>query len=82
MADAEINQTILTYKYRMLPTKAQHTALARILEDQRQLYNAALAERIDAYQRSLLEVTRGLRAKPHGITYFDRYSGANGTSQI
>ena len=72
MADAEITQTILTYKYRLLPTKAQHTALARILEDQRQLYNAALAERIDAYQRSLLEVTRGIRAKPHSITYFDQ----------
>ena len=72
MADAEITQTILTYKYRLLPTKAQHTALAAILEDQRQLYNAALAERIDAYRRSLLEVTRGLRAKPHTITYFDQ----------
>ena len=54
---------ILSYRYRLLPTKQQHAALARILEDQRQLYNACLAERIDAYQRSLLEVERHLRPK-------------------
>ena len=72
MADAEITQTILTYKYRLLCTRQQHAALADFLEAQRQLYNAALAERIDAYQRSLLEVTRGIRAKPHSITYFDQ----------
>jgi hypothetical protein len=29
---------VLTYRYRLLPTKAQHAALARTLEDQRQLY--------------------------------------------
>src|SRR5687768_3217654 len=43
---------ILTYKYRLLPTKRQHTALARILEDQRHLYNAALQERIDCYRKT------------------------------
>jgi putative transposase len=42
---------LLTYKFRLNPTRAQHAALNRILEDQRQLYNAALAERIDAYKR-------------------------------
>src|SRR3712207_8457528 len=30
------------------------------------------AERIDAYQRSLLEVDRRLRAKPQTITYIDQ----------
>src|SRR6476659_6593919 len=63
---------ILSYRYRLLPTKQQHAALARILEDQRQLYNACLAERIDAYQLSLLEVERHLRPKPHTITYIDQ----------
>jgi putative transposase len=63
---------VLSYRYRLLPTRRQHTALARILEDQRQLYNAALAERIGAYQRSLLEVERKRRDKPLTITYFDQ----------
>lgn len=43
---------ILTYRYRLLPTKAQHRALERILESQRHLYNAALEERIDAYRKA------------------------------
>ena len=52
---------ILTYHYRLLPTKQQHRALEAILESQRQLYNAALEERIDAYRKA--HVTR---------TYFDQ----------
>ena len=43
---------ILTFKYRLLPTKAQHRALEAILEAQRQLYNAALQERIDCYRKT------------------------------
>lgn len=43
---------ILSYKYRLLPTKKQHRALENILEDQRQLYNAALDERIDCYRKT------------------------------
>jgi putative transposase len=43
---------ILTYRYRLLPTKRQHTALARLCEEQRQLYNAALEERIDCYRKT------------------------------
>lgn len=39
-------------KYRLLPTRAQHRALAAILESQRQLYNAALEERIDCYRKT------------------------------
>src|SRR6185436_19477959 len=52
---------ILTYRYRLLPTKRQHRALETILESQRQLYNAALEERIEAYRKA--GVTR---------TYFDQ----------
>ena len=52
---------IVTYKYRLLPTRRQHGALESILESQRQLYNAALEERIGAYQKAA--VTR---------TYFDQ----------
>lgn len=63
---------ILSYRYRLLPTKAQHKRLADILESERRLYNSALAERIDAYRRSSLEVDRGLRAKPMSIGYMDQ----------
>ena len=42
---------LLTYKYRLNPEKRQHIALERILEQQRQLYNAALEERILAWAK-------------------------------
>src|SRR5476649_447122 len=57
----QATSVILTYRYRLLPTKQQHRALEAILESQRQLYNAALEERIDAYRKA--HVTR---------TYFDQ----------
>ena len=38
--------SVLSYKYRLLPTAAQHAALRETLEQQRILYNAALEERI------------------------------------
>ncbi|MBS7671726.1 helix-turn-helix domain-containing protein, partial [Croceicoccus gelatinilyticus] len=44
---------VLTYVYRLKPTRAQHGALRRILDDQRYLYNAALHERIDAWRRGV-----------------------------
>jgi putative transposase len=43
---------ILTFRYRLLPTKRQYRELEAILESQRQLYNAALEERIDAYRKA------------------------------
>ena len=52
MADAEDNTVVLTYKYRLLPTKLQHAVLGRILKDQRILYNAALQERIGAWSKA------------------------------
>jgi putative transposase len=52
---------ILTYKYRLLPSKRQHRALEAICESQRQLYNAALEERIDCYRKT-----------KHGLTYIDQ----------
>lgn len=42
---------ILTYRYRLLPTKRQHRALAVLCENQRVLYNAALEERVDCYRK-------------------------------
>jgi putative transposase len=55
---------ILTFRYRLLPSKAQHRVLERILESQRQLYNAALEERIGAY-----------RVAGKTLSYFDQAKG-------
>lgn len=38
--------------YRLHPTRKQHRALERILEDQRHLHNAALQERLDCYRKT------------------------------
>ncbi len=39
------------YKFRLRPTAKQHVALDQCFEDHRELYNAALQERRDAYER-------------------------------
>ena len=56
-----IRPMIITFRYRLLPTVRQHRALEATLESQRQLYNAALEERIEAYRKA--GVTR---------TYYDQ----------
>jgi putative transposase len=43
---------ILTYRYRLLPLKSQHRALEKLCAGQRELYNAALEERIDCYRKT------------------------------
>ncbi|AOG02898.1 RNA-guided endonuclease InsQ/TnpB family protein [Bosea sp. RAC05] len=43
---------LLTYRYKLKPTKAQYAALDRLLEAQRLLYNAALQERIEAWRKA------------------------------
>jgi putative transposase len=43
---------ILTFCYRLLPSKGQHRALEALLESQRQLYNAGLEERIGAFRHA------------------------------
>jgi len=48
---------IRTYRYRVMPKRHQHAALGAILEDQRQLYNAALEERIEAYRKAAVRRT-------------------------
>lgn len=52
MAEGELPTIVLSFKFRLLPTRQQHRALERILEDQRQLYNAALQERIDCHRKT------------------------------
>ena len=55
---------VICHRYRLLPGKSQHRALESILESQRQLYNAALEERIGAYRKAGLS-----------LTYFDQTRG-------
>ena len=54
---------ILTYRYRLLPSKRQHAALTGLLDGQRALYNAALEERIDCYRKT-----------GKGISYIDQWA--------
>ena len=57
MDDAEESLCCLTYKYRLLPGRHQHKALAAILESQRQLYNGALEHRVGAYRTAGKTIT-------------------------
>ncbi len=69
LAAAMVSVMILTYQYRLLPSKRQHRALEALLESQRQLYNAALEERIGAYRRG---VTRGYVDQTKALTEWRR----------
>jgi transposase len=51
-AETKIPRQFLTYKYPLRPTERQHRALEALAEGQRQLYNAALSERIECYRRT------------------------------
>jgi len=53
---------IRTFRFRLKPTRAQHNRLRDALEHSRQLYNAALEERIDCYRKT-----------GKGRTLFDQY---------
>jgi len=46
----------LSYKYRLYPNKEQRQALDRMLEIHRQLYNAALQERREAWQKCQVSI--------------------------
>jgi putative transposase len=46
-----------TYKYQLQPTPAQEQTLAFVLRRCRELYNAALQERRDAWQNCRVSIT-------------------------
>lgn len=54
--------TVLAYKYRIEPSRAQADALSDMLGDFCRLYNAGLEQRIAAYQRRRISVTYGMQA--------------------
>jgi putative transposase len=49
---------LLTYRFKLAPTNAQYVALAGLCEDQRRLYNAALEERVDAWKKRQISITK------------------------
>ena len=54
---------LLTYRYKLEPTRAQYRELERLLELQRLLYNACLQERIEAWRKAMVSVTRNDQQK-------------------
>lgn len=53
---------LLSYKYRLEPNRTQGAALAAMLADFCDLYNAGLQQRIEAYQRCGLSLNYGMQA--------------------
>ena len=51
-AEDVIATQFLTFKTRLLPSRGQHDKLRAALDQTRDLYNAALAERIDCYRKT------------------------------
>ena len=49
---------LLTYRYKLRPSRAQYPELDRVLELQRLLYNACLQERIEAYRKASVSITK------------------------
>ena len=49
---------LLTYRYKLKPTRAQYPELDRVLELQRLLYNACLQERIEAWRKANVSITK------------------------
>ena len=54
----ESDSMVLTYKFKLMPSKAQYAALDGILDSQRLLYNADLEHRRRSYQ---IAKERGLK---------------------
>lgn len=53
VAPASDDRMVLSYRLRLHPTRQQRRALESVVEQQRQLYNAALEERIGAWRRGV-----------------------------
>lgn len=48
----------LTYRYKLAPSRGQYAVLDQICEAQRQLYNAALHERVEAWAKQQVSISR------------------------
>jgi putative transposase len=54
---------ILSFRYRVYPNRAQSDALGAMLRDFCGLYNAALQQRIEAFQRARVSLSYGMQAQ-------------------
>lgn len=54
---------VRVYRYRLYPTRGQDAAMRETLERQRELYNAALQERRDAYKKCGVTITKGMQER-------------------
>lgn len=52
MAETNISTIVLSYKYRLIPSRRQHECLRSILETQRKFYNDNLSDRIETYNHT------------------------------
>ncbi len=52
LADEAVTHVYRTFKFRLLPRKGQHKRLRAALDHTRDLYNAALSERIECYRKT------------------------------
>lgn len=70
MTNADITTKVITYKYRLNPSKIQHKRMSDALKETQQLYNAGLQERIDAYRKFGLSI--GLYEQYKSLTEYRR----------
>ncbi|MGM4906798.1 helix-turn-helix domain-containing protein [Tardiphaga sp. 866_E4_N2_1] len=49
---------LLTYCYKLMPTRAQYRAMDRILESQGLLFNASLQDRIEAWRKAKVSISK------------------------
>ena len=68
--------SVLSFVFKVLPSRAQHTALDAMLESQRQFYNAALQERIGAWCRG---VSIGLNDQTKSLTEIRKFDADIGS---
>lgn len=67
---------VLTYVFKLKPTRAQYARMAEILEDQRRLYNAALQERREAWSKQRLSISNADQTK--SLTAIRKFEPAYG----
>lgn len=67
---------LVSLRYKLKPTRAQYARLAELCEGQRQLYNAALQERIDSYKVAKRRALLAGREKPIGEDFTTPRGGA------
>lgn len=60
--DSKLLHMRRAFKFRLRPTVKQIQALTAMLDDHRELYNAALQERRDAYRQASVTITYGMQA--------------------